>query len=242
MVGHWEKGPSSETWVVSGDSLIGIGMGIRDARTEFFEVMVIDAGDKGLTFTAMPNGLRSVNFATESLSDQAAAFRSPDNPFPKSIAYRRDGESLAVQLHGEGRPDSSFAYSPGERDPSPVLEQADRVFAADSASRGADAWADAFVPDGVLWTRNSGRVEGREAIRAAMSPVFAGGESGLEWQPTASGMSPRGDLGFTVGRYRLTRLRDGGEADTLQSGTYVSIWRRQKDGAWRVVFDTGVPD
>ena len=250
MVGHWQKGSTSESWMVSGDALFGIGLGIRDGRTEFFEVMVIEAGaiepagesSAGLTFTAMPNGQRAVTFTARSLSGQVVTFVSPDNPFPKDITYRRDGGGLAVELRGEDRPDRSFVYAPGTMESSALLEQADKQFAADSAVRGADAWAEVFAPDGAMWTRNGGLIQGPDAIRATMVPVFGGGASGLEWQPTVSGMSPRGDLGFTVGRYRLGRMRDGGATDTLQTGTYVTIWRRMPDGSWRVAFDTGVPD
>jgi ketosteroid isomerase-like protein len=55
----------------------------------------------------------------------------------------------------------------------------------------------------------------------------------LDWAPIASGKS--GDLGFTVGKATFT----GAKPDDGWRSTYVTIWRRQPDGAWKVLFDTG---
>ena len=42
-----------------------------------------------------------------------------------------------------------------------------------------------------------------------------------------------GDLGFTYGIYNLEIK------DTVLKGTYVSIWKKQKDGKWKFVLDSG---
>jgi ketosteroid isomerase-like protein len=55
----------------------------------------------------------------------------------------------------------------------------------------------------------------------------------LTWKPSAAQISSSGDLGFTYGIY-LLRLRD-----TTLSGTYVSIWKKQPDGKWKFILDTG---
>jgi ketosteroid isomerase-like protein len=55
----------------------------------------------------------------------------------------------------------------------------------------------------------------------------------LTWNPSAAQVSASGDLGYSYGIYNL-QLQDS----TLQ-GTYVSIWKKQKDGKWKFVLDTG---
>jgi ketosteroid isomerase-like protein len=58
------------------------------------------------------------------------------------------------------------------------------------------------------------------------------------WEPTASGLAPAGDLGWTVGEWTWSANDPGGgEA----RGSYVTVWRRQADGSWKVLFDTGDP-
>lgn len=60
----------------------------------------------------------------------------------------------------------------------------------------------------------------------------------LEWNPLFADVAQSGDLGYTYGLYKLTMQT---EPPTVQEGTYVSIWKRQKDGSWKWVLDTGSP-
>lgn len=55
----------------------------------------------------------------------------------------------------------------------------------------------------------------------------------LEWYPTIAAAS--GGLGFTTGPWKYTDAED-----KHAYGDFVSIWRREPDCAWRVVFDGGV--
>jgi len=53
--------------------------------------------------------------------------------------------------------------------------------------------------------------------------------------------SEAGDLGYTLGTWRSTRYNDAGRGH-VSTGKYVTIWRKQADGSWKVVFDGGNPD
>jgi ketosteroid isomerase-like protein len=53
----------------------------------------------------------------------------------------------------------------------------------------------------------------------------------VEWATIASAV--RGDIDYTVGKATYT-----GKEDSWLS-TYVTIWKKQADGAWKVLFDTG---
>jgi len=96
-------------------------------------------------------------------------------------------------------------------------------------ARGVDGWVDAFAPDGWM-LRAAGKVE-RAAIADVMRPLLTAGT--LSWAPVASGKA--GNLGFTVGKATFTGATP---ADGWRS-SYVTIWRQQPDGSWRVLFDTG---
>jgi ketosteroid isomerase-like protein len=117
----------------------------------------------------------------------------------------------------------------GASQPAPELEAADRAFAADTGRRGVEGWIAAFDPEGGMM-RKAGRIA-YAAIAEAMAPTLTSGR--LDWAPIASGKA--GALGFTVGKASFVgqRPEDGWRS------TYVTIWRRQPDGAWKVLFDTG---
>jgi ketosteroid isomerase-like protein len=55
----------------------------------------------------------------------------------------------------------------------------------------------------------------------------------ISWEPIGGDVSESGDMGYTYGTYLL-------KTDTeKQEGTYITIWRRQKDGSWKYVLDGG---
>jgi ketosteroid isomerase-like protein len=139
--------------------------------------------------------------------------------FTAGDTYKRDGDTLHA---------GALTLARGTREAAPELEAADRAFAADVAKRRVEGWLAAFDPKGAMMRRGK-RVEYAQ-IRETMESTLSKGK--LEWAPIASGK--RGDLGFTVGKATYT-----GE-DSWRS-TYVTIWRKQADSSWKVLFDTGRP-
>ncbi len=59
----------------------------------------------------------------------------------------------------------------------------------------------------------------------------------LTWVPASAEVADSRDLGFTYGIYTLTLHKDS----SVQKGTYVSIWKKQPDGNWKFLLDTGNP-
>ena len=121
-----------------------------------------------------------------------------------------------------------------------VLLEADRAFARATAERRAEGWVSFFADDGAQLVPGS-EVRGLDAIRELMGPAFADTSFILSWEPTRADIAASGDLGYTIGRYKSHRLGPDG-LPVERTGTYVSMWRRGTDGAWKVVLDTGVPD
>ena len=58
----------------------------------------------------------------------------------------------------------------------------------------------------------------------------------LEWYPAISQTAGSGDQGYTMGPWKY-RSADGKAA---AQGTFLSVWRKQPDGGWRVALDCGV--
>jgi ketosteroid isomerase-like protein len=138
---------------------------------------------------------------------------------------------IAVVLLGGCRPG-------GAPDPE-VLMEADRAFSAETGEGGSEAWASWFAEDGAMVQPEIGEIRGRDAIRAFVTYLDDPGVS-FSWEPERAEIAASGDLGWTTGRYVAeSRLPDGSVARS--EGIYVSIWKRQPDGAWKVVMDLGDP-
>lgn len=132
------------------------------------------------------------------------------------------------------------ASQPTAADIEAQLLKVDRAFARAAAERGADGWADFFADSGVMFPP-SGMVEGRERIREAMRPTFEPGRPPLRWEPARAVAAASGDLGYTIGRWRMV-VEEAGADSAVAAGHYVTIWRRQPDGSWRVAVDIGNED
>jgi len=110
-----------------------------------------------------------------------------------------------------------------------------------AAGGGGAAWASYFAENGAMLGQSSAPVTGPEAIRQRMEPVFANPDFSLRWTPTRAEILISGDLGFTTGRYER-RAKDKDGKVEVEHGTYVSVWRKQADGSWKIILDTGSAD
>lgn len=57
----------------------------------------------------------------------------------------------------------------------------------------------------------------------------------LSWNPMHAQIAKSGDLGYTYGTYQLILK------DSIIKGTYVNIWKKEKDGEWKFVLNSGNP-
>ena len=121
------------------------------------------------------------------------------------------------------------------------LLEADRAFARAVAARRLEAWVEAFDTAGIQMRPNLPFTPGHAEIRRLMTPAFADTSWHLTWEPMLSSASATADLGYTLGTYRSVR-RDSTGQERSSTGKYVTIWRKQADGRWKVVFDGGNPD
>jgi ketosteroid isomerase-like protein len=84
-------------------------------------------------------------------------------------------------------------------------------------------------------------IEGREKILDSYRPYYDSSSIKLSWTPARAEVSRSRDLGWTIGTYTVTRVDDKGNT-TVRHGRYVTIWKKQRDGSWKAVLDSGAPD
>ena len=60
----------------------------------------------------------------------------------------------------------------------------------------------------------------------------------LTWEPIFADVSRAGDLGYTTGPWEFRK--NGPDDKAIAQGNYVTIWKKQSDGAWKAVLDTGI--
>lgn len=85
--------------------------------------------------------------------------------------------------------------------------------------------------DGVLLRPGHLPIVGADAIDFLSS--INDSSVSLTWKPTGADVAQSGDMGYTYGVYSMTIN------DSLHKGTYVTVWKKQAGGGWKVCLDSG---
>lgn len=120
------------------------------------------------------------------------------------------------------------------------LMNADRASYRAAQDKGLEGWL-TFFDDNAVSIQDKPTV-GKDAIRAVYkkmyeSPAFVS----MEWQPSTGAVLPSGDLVYTEGE-TLLAFRDAQGKTHVSRGHYISTWKKQKDGSWKIVCDAATED
>ena len=118
--------------------------------------------------------------------------------------------------------------------PVDVAKEREALLAVDrewsGTTKDPDKFMSYFASDASVYPPGMPVQTGTAAIRKVFADMTAPGTS-LRWTPTKAGVSASGELGYTAGTYEMTM--DG----LSDNGKYVTIWKKQSDGAWKVSDD-----
>lgn len=123
----------------------------------------------------------------------------------------------------------------GAGDTASLAEQvraAEAAFARSMAERDHAAFV-AHLADEAIFFSERGVLRGKNAVAAAWKPFYEGPKAPFSWQPENVEVLASGALAHSSGPVFAP--------DGRRVATFNSIWRREADGRWRVVFDKGEP-
>jgi uncharacterized protein (TIGR02246 family) len=135
----------------------------------------------------------------------------------------------------------ALALAPGSPDLAALadsLRETELAFAESLQEKDFELFL-SFIEEDAVFTAGQ-PLRGRQAIGEAWSIYFREDAPRLDWAPAKVEVLPAGDLGLTTGPYNTTLPGESGEEIPAQ-GTFFSVWRRQADGAWKIIFDSGTP-
>jgi ketosteroid isomerase-like protein len=113
-----------------------------------------------------------------------------------------------------------------------ALVDAERKFYQTGQEKGTRAaFLEFLAPDGIVF--RPGPVNGREVWSKRT-------ETGLDlvWEPAFASIARSGDFGYDTGPSKW-RAKKSDEKFT-GFGHFISIWKKQKDGSWKVALDCGI--
>jgi len=115
-----------------------------------------------------------------------------------------------------------------------LMINADVAFSKMSLEKGVkNAFLEFIDSNGVLLKPANFPIVGADAIDYLIQ--MDDSAYTLQWEPRGGTVAQSGELGYTYGVYALKPAAK----DTTIYGTYVSIWKKQADGSWKFVLDSG---
>lgn len=109
---------------------------------------------------------------------------------------------------------------------------AESSFAATMANRDSIAFV-TFVAREAIFFGEKSVMRGKPAVMDGWRALFVGPTAPFSWKPETVEVLASGTLAHSSGPVH--------DAEGRQIGNFNSVWRREPDGTWLVVFDKGCP-
>jgi ketosteroid isomerase-like protein len=118
--------------------------------------------------------------------------------------------------------------------PLAAMAQTEREFAKAATVVGwRDAFLEYFADDAIAFS--PGVVPAKDGLRKQPSTPSSIAE--LVWEPRTGDVAASGDIGWLTGP--STSINRKGAEPVTRHGCYLSVWRKQPGGQWRVFIDVG---
>jgi ketosteroid isomerase-like protein len=116
-----------------------------------------------------------------------------------------------------------------------VEQERTALMAADKAwsesVKDVDKFASFVASDANFYPPGMPVVKGQAAVRDTFKQLSSVPGFELQWSVGKAEIGAAGDVGYTTGTYQLS------QAGGSEQGKYVTVWKKQADGQWKVVED-----
>lgn len=140
---------------------------------------------------------------------------------------------LAGVLLSNGHPYASAS----QKDNADTLRQLEAEFMKAAAEHGSQGYLSYYADNAVEVPNGGPIIQGKVNIAKGMG-FLDQKDNHLTWMPVGADISVSGDLGYTYGTFEFRSKGKDGKT-VVDHGKYTSIWKKQKDGSWKVVLDMG---
>jgi len=126
----------------------------------------------------------------------------------------------------------SCSYSQKNSEQKFLVIETEKKFAEMAHDKGISQAFYAFADDSAVIKRGPKIIKGKEAIKNFYDHQNQKGE--LTWSPTFADVS--GDLAYTYGDFTYAEKDSTGKVNEIK-GIFHTVWKKQKDGSWKFVWD-----
>jgi len=112
------------------------------------------------------------------------------------------------------------------------VRKTETAFAKTLADRDAKAFP-TFLTGETIFMSGGRATRGAEQVAERWKGFFEGPQAPFSWEPEFVEVLESGNLALSSGPVR--------DPSGKRIGTFNSVWRREKNGAWKIVLDNGCP-
>lgn len=98
-----------------------------------------------------------------------------------------------------------------------------------------------YTPDAVLATPGRPASKGSEAVSKALTEDFSDPNFKLSFANEKTEVAGSGDVAYTHGSFNVTYTNPQTKQAENGSGTYITVFKKQADGSWKVAADVATP-
>jgi ketosteroid isomerase-like protein len=126
---------------------------------------------------------------------------------------------------------------PTDKATAETMKQLEGDFLKAASEHGSAAYLSFYADHAVELPDGADAIVGKANIAKGMG-FLDDKNNHLTWSPVAASISASGDMGYTWGTYEFrSKLNDGSER--VEHGKYITVWKKQGDGTWKVAVDMG---
>jgi ketosteroid isomerase-like protein len=115
------------------------------------------------------------------------------------------------------------------------ITNAEHQFAEMAKEKGIAAAFYEFADSNAVIKRGTQVIQGREAIKKYYDAQNLANVQ-LQWTPSFVDVAVSGDLGYTYGDFIYSEIDSTGKINETK-GIFHTVWKKQKDGEWKYVWD-----
>ena len=122
-----------------------------------------------------------------------------------------------------------------------AVEEIFATYSEMNMKKDVDGWMALWDEDGIKMSPNIPSIHGKSAIRELKHKKSQSPDD-MEMTIKVEDTQLAGDFGFAHGTYFVSITPQGGGAAKSMEGKYLTIFRKQADGAWKIYRDSVSPN
>jgi ketosteroid isomerase-like protein len=115
-----------------------------------------------------------------------------------------------------------------------ALKKVDQDWSAEAGTH--EGHVKYFTDDAVVLAPNEAAITGKENISKMLGEMHAIPGFKVSWKTQSAQVAASGEMGYSMGRYDFA-MSDSTGSPVKDHGNYLTIWKKQDDGSWKVTVD-----